>query len=54
MSRIVFGSFQGIGGSGRCSMIMVVIPEMVLIPKVAAYGPFVSMIFALADLLGPL
>ena len=52
--RIVFRTFQGIGGSGIYSMVMVVIPEMVPMPKIAAYSSFVSMVFALAYLLGPL
>ena len=54
MSRILFRTFQGIGGSGIYSMVMVVIPEMVPMPKIAAYSSFVSMVFALAYLLGPL
>ena len=35
-------------------MVMVIVPEMVPKPKIAAYSSFVSMVFALAYLLGPL
>lgn len=53
-SSIVFRIFQGIGGSGVYSMVMVFVPEMVPEPKIAAYSSYVSMVFALAYLLGPL
>ena len=34
-------------------MVMVIVPEMVPKPKFAAYSSFVSMVFALSYLLGP-
>lgn len=35
-------------------MVMVFVPEMVPEPRIAAYSAYVSMVFALAYLLGPL
>lgn len=52
--RIIFRAFQGIGGSGIYSLVMIIFFEMVPSSKYPTYTSVVSAIFALSLLLGPL
>jgi MFS family permease len=52
--RIIFRSFQGIGGAGCFSIAMVVFFELIPKEKYAKYGSIVSADIAFATLLGPL
>lgn len=53
-ARIIFRAFQGIGGAGTYSMAFVIFFELVPPEKFASYTSMVSVVFAVAILLGPL
>jgi MFS family permease len=50
---IVFRAFQGIGGSGIYSMVMVVIPEIVPLPKLGLATGGIGAMYAASSILGP-
>ncbi|KAL8667019.1 MAG: hypothetical protein Q9202_000941 [Teloschistes flavicans] len=54
LSLIIARAFQGVGGSGVYSMVMVIAPEMVPFDKIGKYMAIISSVFALASILGPL
>jgi MFS family permease len=51
--RIIFRAFQGIGGSGIYSMVMVVVPEIVPLPKLGLATGGIGAIYAASSVLGP-
>ncbi|KAL8732425.1 MAG: hypothetical protein Q9181_003971 [Wetmoreana brouardii] len=53
LSLIIARAFQGVGGSGIYSMVMVIAPEMVPFDKIGKYMAIISSVFALASILGP-
>ncbi|KAI9662563.1 MAG: hypothetical protein M1821_008730 [Bathelium mastoideum] len=51
---IIPRAFQGLGGSGIYSMVMVITPQVVPRRELSKYMAIVSSVFALASILGPL
>ena len=51
---IFFRAFQGIGGAGVYSLVMVIVPESAPLGKIAKYSAFLSIDFTLAYLFRPL
>ncbi|KAF5535779.1 major facilitator superfamily domain-containing protein [Fusarium napiforme] len=51
---IVFRAFQGLGGSGIYSTVLIIIAKIVTVEKVGVYTGILSSVFALASLLGPI
>ncbi|KAL5430210.1 hypothetical protein PMIN06_012584, partial [Paraphaeosphaeria minitans] len=51
---IVFRAFQGIGGAGLYTMVLVVLPEMCTPAQYPLYSTIVSMVSVFSSLLGPI
>ncbi|KAK3905124.1 drug resistance transporter EmrB/QacA subfamily [Staphylotrichum tortipilum] len=51
---IILRAFQGIGGSGIYSMVLVLAPELVPVTEYGKYIGIISSVFALASVTGPL
>lgn len=54
MCRIILRAFQGIGGSGIYSMVLVIAPALVPKTEYGKYIGIISSVFALASITGPL
>lgn len=52
-NRIIARAFQGMGGSGIYSLVMVIAPDLVPFDKIGKYMAIISSVFALASVLGP-
>ena len=53
LKRIVLRAFQGMGGSGIFSMVLVIAPTLVPREKHGRYMAVISSVFAIASVLGP-
>jgi len=53
-SSIIARAFQGVGGSGIYSMVMVVIPEIVPLSRLGLASAIVGGVYGAASILGPL
>ena len=53
-SSIIARAFQGVGGSGIYSMVMVVIPEIVPLSRLGSASAIVGGVYGAASVLGPL
>jgi len=51
---IILRAFQGIGGSGIYSMVLVIAPKLVPVTEYGKYIGIISSVFALASITGPL
>lgn len=54
LKRIILRAFQGMGGSGIFSMVLVIAPGVVPREKHGKYMAVVSSVFAIASILGPI
>ncbi|KAF2229265.1 MFS general substrate transporter [Viridothelium virens] len=54
LTLIILRAFQGLGGSGIYSMVMVITPQVVPRRELSKYMAIISSVFALASILGPL
>ena len=54
LKRIVLRAFQGMGGSGIFSMVLVIAPTLVPREKIGRYMAVISSVFAIASVLGPI
>lgn len=52
--RIILRAFQGMGGSGIYSMVLVIAPKLVPVTEYGKYIGIISSVFALASITGPL
>jgi MFS family permease len=52
-NSIIFRAFQGIGGSGIYSMVFVVVPEIVPLPKLGLATGSIGAVYAMSSVLGP-
>jgi MFS family permease len=51
---IILRAFQGIGGSGIYSMVLVLAPQLVPVTEYGKYIGIISSVFAIASFTGPL